>query len=232
MTIGFPDWSRLQMQGGQQLLSAQYTINGVLVTPTMDTLGFGFINVSIDDLGNLAHKEINVRFYADQAATIQISEMAYIIQSGSFDIKQFAVLSRYVNITIQNLETPANEIVTAFVYGSNSVMPPQQQSVASGPFINSSQNIAAGAFMTLFAPYTYMGPATLELSQYANNKWYCITRAWTKVAVGYTDTGTIFGSQYGQSIRIRVSLPACPIQLLFRNTDTVAQTLVATITLG
>lgn len=232
MTVGFPDWSRLQMQGGQELYAAQFNPAGDLFTPVLDALGFAYVQVNFNDLGNVAHKQLTIRFYNDNGGTSQINSKSWIVVPGSEDFKTIPCMGRFFNIEMHSLETPVGEVSDVIIYGSNALVPGFSTNQPSTPLIWFRGTIGAGATQNVFASGTHEGPATLSVVATSTTAWNASLQFWSPITLALNTFQYGTGAQFGNGWTQRVSLPPAPCVLSVQNTDTVGRFFALAVTLG
>lgn len=232
MTVGFPDWSRLQLQGGQQLLDVQIAVSGEYVSPVIDCLGFSFLQVSTNDGGNLAYKEVTVIFYTANNVLSGINSTSWIVTPGSLDFQQIPCMGRWATISIQNLDTPSGETVTIYAYGSNVQLPHSFNAQNSQPLATFNGNIASNTSQYVFSSSTQFGPATMSGLINSGSQWYIALQFWSKVDIDWRYLVVLYGATFGEAASQRISLPPAPTRLEIRNESSVTQLTVGGLAAG
>lgn len=232
MTIGFPDWSRTSMEGGQQLGSFFGQKGNDPTTGIMDCIGFAYLTVEIGDAGNVHNFSIVVTWYSDSGGTNIVGTTVWAPVPGSVIPRQVPVVSRYALVTCSHQVFGDTENVGCITFGSNVVVEDIAGSQQTNPFIINSGSVGAASSVAVNGLYTYSGLATIYIYTDTANKcviqiefynintasWWALAK-WDLPAAAFND--------YRQ-----VHLPPCPVRIVCYNNDTAAHTFTGILVTG
>lgn len=220
------------MQGGQQLGSFFGQKGNDPTTGIIDCIGFAYLTLQVGDTGNVHNFSIVITWYSDSGGTNIVNTSTIVPVPGSNVSYQIDLVSRYARVTESHQIFGDTENIGGIVFGSNVQVQGSITGPQGLPLISFSGSLGPGANSTINALYTTWGPATLAASNESGNTWavqinyYDITSATFKILVN------VQGSAHGADVVLRISLPACPIQMVITNVGGSAAILDGTVTLG
>lgn len=232
MTVGFPDWSRTSMEGGQQLGSFFGQKGNDPTTGIMDCIGFAYLTVEIGDAGHVHNFSIVVTWYSDQGGTNIVGTTVWCPVPGSVIPRQVPAVSRYARVTCSHQVFGDTETVGCIAFGSNVVVTDIAGSQQGNPFIVNSGSFGAATQNFVNALYTYSGQASMyvytdtALNCVVQIEYFDINSASWKVLLKYHLTNAIF--EKTDTVR----LPACPIRIGCYNNDAAAHTFTGILVTG
>ena len=232
MSIGYPDFSRTQAQAGNQLGSFFGQKQNDPTTGVMDDIGYAYLTMQVNDTGNIHNFQMTITWYDDHGATNIVNTSQFVPVPGSNISYQIPVVSRYVRVTVSHQVALDTEVVGGIVYGSNVLTPQAIVGPQFRPFMTTSISVAAGGNVMINALYTYWGPATFYASTSSGTAYAAQINYYDMAFAAFKTLISLNGATHGADVISRISLPPCPVQMVLINNDSVARTLVGTVTLG
>lgn len=232
MSIGYPDYSRTQAEAGNQLGGFFGQKGNDPATSRMNCVGYSNLTIAIDDAGNVHNYTVVVTFYDDFGLTNIIGTRTLTPVPGTRFPYQVPVISRYAIVTCSHITFADPENIGCLVYGSNIPVINIGDAQGGQPFIHFSGNVNAGIITTISALYVHEGPATLHIDTSSGSSYYIIMNYFDLATAAFVRLLVLYGANHGQDVTTRVSLPPCPVQVVFANQDAAARTMTVSVTLG
>lgn len=223
MTVGYPDYQRLDRAGGYLL----YGVNNV--TPPFNTRLFAgyvglwpYITVALS-VGNGADTaQIVLSYYTDETFATQVGFRIVNRQSGQFSVTQYANLSEWLIVSYVSKSGNPVPFAEFAVYASVGTANQFQLVSMDVPVFQVNASVGIGATTTAIPQHVQPGPSVLSIST-PSAAWF--------VEIAYYDYGSgtfILLTHIDQTIAAKggvfaVAVPDTPIQVSIRNSDTVAQ---------
>lgn len=232
MPIGYPDYARTASQSGNSLggfLAAKGTDPS---TGLVDCIGYGYLDVCMDDGASANHYEVVITFYLERGLINVVTTQSVLPVPGRKQVFHVPIVTRYCTVTVSHIVANDPDLVACNVFGSN-VQDNQFSYTQQGvPFVTISQSIAAAGNTNVDAVFTYGGPAMLAVTTSSGSAWFAQIMYYSLASASLQILVQVNGATQGQSFFGPVNLPSCPVRLVVANTDTVARTLNASVVLG
>lgn len=232
MTVGFPDWSRTNMEGGQQLGSFFGQKGNDPTTGIIDCIGFGYLTVEIGDSGNVHNFSIVVTWYSDKGGTNIVTTSVWCPVPGSVISRQLPLVSRYARVTCSHQVFGDTENVGCIAFGSNVVTNNIASSQQGNPFIVNQGSLAGSTSRMVNGLYTYSGPATWSV--FTDNAPNVLTQI-EYFDINLATWAILHRDHLGAAVSdeiFQVTLPACPVRIAAYNNDAAAHSFTSILTVG
>jgi hypothetical protein len=227
--VGFPDYQRLSVQAGQILATMKQALGTNPATGAIDTTGYQYLYLGINNIGGTGHFLVQVIWYTDKALTTQITTQSFIPQTNSQMAKQVPVLSRWCKVQFTQYTAGAADAPILDVFGSNAYAPNPLTEQAFAPFLYFGSSQPAGGGTSIDATTTYEGPAVLTGDQGVNNSWAVRLYYYDLLSDTYLPFFTLRGASVGEAGVASVNLPPTPVAMKVYNLDTVARTVYGAV---
>jgi hypothetical protein len=231
MSVGYPDYSRTQAEAGNQLGSFFGQKQTDPTTGIMDCIGYAFLTIQVNDTANVHHFAVDITWYGDKAGTNIVNTSDFVPTPGSNISYQIPSVARYGRVTISHQVGGDTEVVGGLVFGSNVQVATAIVGPKSGPLINASATLGAGASQSFNALYTVWGAAVLYGSTSSGSSYVVQLMYYDLVTASFKVLVSLNGVTVGTGFAARVALPPNPIQVTIINTDTVTRTVIGELCL-
>lgn len=216
---GYADYQRLIAQGGDVLWDAQIELNAPYTSGIIDARGYGYLNISVNDIGGTAYYWFKIRWVLNSDGSDELSTFVWLPTPGGEQTIQIPVISRYFDISQLYLSGPTTDRPFSVVFGCNAQAQIAVNSQPGDPLLRWQGSIAASSSETIFGTTTIQGPAALTVGDNSNALWEVVLQYYSLSSNSWQNLAVLFGSAYGQSANVIVGLPPCPIRMMVDNTD-------------
>jgi hypothetical protein len=230
-TQGYPDYQRLSAQAANLIDFIQAPIGGNPTSTWQDSQGFGYINLSVNDLGGTGYFSVQIAWSIYTSSQGQLSTFYCIPTPGGQQTLQIPVIARYFQVEIAHISGVTTDRPLVAWFGANVLAPDQINSQPAAPFLSFVQTVAAGATYTQMATTTIQGAANFHILDSTNNLWNASVAYYNGQTQGWQNYIFVEGSQYGQGANLEIGLPPAPLQVSITNTDTASHTFHGSLTL-
>lgn len=229
---GYPDYARLSVQAGAILAQIfGVNVNTNPHTPAINMTGYGFVNVGMNDLTITAHLWVQLAWYTDQTLLNQVASSGMTIPPGSQDVRQFPVLSPWLQVTILYLSGPTTDQPNLTVYGTNQEIPLTGSEMVGQPMGVVDQSVAASGGTATLTTTTVAPPkVSIGIWHSTNGLWVADLYYFDRVANAFSRFFEFDGATFNNNALANIGVPPTYLQLILTNKDTVARTMVAFIT--
>lgn len=232
MPVGYPDYARTASQSGNTLGGFLGQKGNDPSTGLVDCLGYGYLDVCMDDGASAHNYEVVVTFYLERGLVNLVVSQSFLPVPGRKQMFHVPVITRYCTVTVSHIIAADPDQVACNVFGSN-VQENQFAFTQQGvPFLWTRTLLGAGASTSVDAVFTAYGPATLSCNTDSGSAWFAQINYYSLVTASFQLLLEMDGAAVGQSGIASVSLPSCPLRLTVSNRDTVNRTLTASVNLG
>lgn len=193
MTVGYPDYERLQLQSGQLLGNINQKVGTTEVTIAAVYVGsLPFINVYWDGGGSNGFYQIIVGYYTDETFSTQISAQDVIRAGFEVGITQFPTLSAFAAVAVVSQSAGNDVNVKVSAYGTTQRSTNFELNALDGNLIY-PQSVTAtpGTYTRLNCPHTFTGRLQTVVHfdsdtnvNFIYEYWELSVLAWVEVYVG------------------------------------------------
>lgn len=223
--LGNPDWQRRYSTSAVAIYAADYLDSGNHVSGALDTNGFQYLIVSMNNATSTTYSHVQVHWFEDAALTLQLGTTDCTIPPHQFSVLKAPVVTRFYTVEVDAVPASTGNPVHITVYGTNADQENLLTQNTSQPTYRFSGSIAAGATQTTLVPGMFGGEAMITNDDSVNNKWTGWLEYYDWSTMGWLQFWSVHGTDKGQTWVERVFLPYAPIRANIRNDDTVAHPL-------
>lgn len=228
-SIGFPDYSRLNPNGGRHLIDLTGPLSGVPTSPIFSTVGFSYLSAWTLNNGNTANFDVFASWYDTNNVASLLGTSKYTPNGDNNNAVNMQVMSEWCSFSHILYSGPGAETPLTYVYGSTVALNQAARGSLSSPFANASPTIAAGASTYVLPNGCSGGMVTIAVTNGANSSWFCPVDYYQASSATWMQLYLIDGAVYGVSSIVNVALPSAPIRLQPFNTDSVSRTFTVSV---
>lgn len=231
LNTGYPDYQRLSAQAGDLLGAWQPVIDGSQTIGTLDCHGYGYLDISVNDLGGSAYFTVQIIF--DTAATggVEAASFEFMPTPGGEQTLQFPVISRYCHIVVTWISGPTTDQPAVLAFGCNAIAPNRMTSQPSAPFIPFIPTVAAGGKATYMGTTTVQGGAVIAITASVSDKWSAYIKYFDAPTAQFQNYIEMFGASFGMSTIQTIAIPPSAWSIEIDNNDTVTQLFHISVTM-
>lgn len=228
---GYPDYARLSLQAGQilNIVSGQ-NINTNPKTPAINTTGFGYLVVGINDITLTAKFWVQVAYYTDPGLTNQVATQGFFMPPGGQAARQHVVIAQFVQVTMIYLSGTTTDQPVMTIYGINVSAEYMNVANVADHIMQNNQSVAASSSFVLTGSTVPPPVVTVSLWHATNNVWHAILKHWDRNVAAFVEAMHIEGATAGLHFVARIDVAPSQLQLTVFNDDTVARQMTACVT--
>lgn len=217
-TIGFPDYSRYQPNGGRYLGSCSGNIGTSPSTEPISSVGFGYITLITFANGVSANYFVGLNWGDNSDPVERITDTQYVARGDSYNVTNWQVIAEWFTVEHDYVSGSTSESPTTYIYGSNvpEIGPPLGGS--GSQYLNVNTNVGAGTTTYFSTVGCWGGKAMLGVSNLTGTEWYAQIQQYNPDTAAYENLYQIGGSSYGFSAVVPVALPPAPTRVGITNT--------------
>lgn len=220
---GFPDYSRLNPNGGRYLGTLTGVINTDPITPWISTTGFGYLNLLTNSNSVASDYEVLVQFAQLGGPGTTNAEYFYIPSNDNFNAVQIPILGQWFRVAHSYDRGPGTEQPSTYIYGTNAQITGPLFGGFGSQSILTSANVTHGGSSTFGMLGIAPGPATFSVSSVSAMNWYAQLQHYDAVIAQWLTTYQISGANTANQVNITVNLLPMPVRVLVFNNETTTQ---------
>lgn len=225
--VGYPDWERVQREGGDLVAIIKQPISAVDTFGPFNVQQWKAIRLQAACAGSTDFYQIELQWYDTVTLSNRLSSQDLYITSNLVLPISVPIQGPYLQIVITPSTGTSSSIVTISFTGIRATPTLWLMEAYSSPLVNDSSAYAANA-TKLFGASLYYGNAMLHISPDAG--------AISLIQIKFLSPATItfvLAMQWrsialGVPLHVNISLPTAPVEILVTNGAT-AQTIITTL---
>lgn len=217
MSVGYPDYARLDRAGGYLLYEA------VNATPPYDFAlfkgyvgAFPYITLTLSCNFGTDTASVNIQYYSDATFATAVGRRIVNRVGTQFSVTQYANLSEWAIVYYTTVSGNPVNFVWFTVYGSSGPATQAQLVSMDVPIFQFNAVVANGAGGTNTPQHVQPGPAVLNVSS-AVTPWYVELLYYDIGAAGYLTMTHIDNTQFAVGGIFTVALLDAPLQIAYHN---------------
>lgn len=226
---GFPDYSRLQPNGGRFLGALTGTVSTNPQTPAISSTGFTYITLLTNSNSVLSDYIVNVEWGANNDPSTSFAAAMYVPSNDSFNTVQFPVLAEWFKVNYSFYRGPGTETPTTYIYGTNSPWSGAMLGGFGSQSIASSLSVPATSIGTLGMLGISQGNACFGCSSVNAGNWYAQLQQYDAATAGWLTTYQITGTASADQALSPVALLPAPCRIQVHNLNTSVALFQATL---
>lgn len=184
MSIGYPDYTRLQTTGGYELASVAGPITDAQVIFQGFVGSWPYLNIYTPAALSADEYQLIIGFFADSTQHTPVGTVLATRYTSAYALAQYAVLGPWVNIQVVTASGSALDIGVIGVYGTYGNAGAARLHGGPYPILNYNATLAASTGTTQQAGYIMPGPAKINIWTAAAS-WYVYLGAYDYSAGNY-----------------------------------------------
>jgi hypothetical protein len=220
MSVGYPDYARLNRSGGYLLYGVGATSppeNAILFEGYVGS--FPYLNVVLNVNATSDFIRVVIAYYTDETFSTQIGFRYVIRGGGSFSVTQYANLSEWCAIFYDSISGNPVPFIQFAIYGAQSVAGQTSLVSTDVPIYQSDGLVALSSSVQVNPLHVQPGSAILGIFTTAA-VWFVTVAYYDYGSATYKRMYDIDSTITAKGGTYPVSLPDAPLQLTISNTDT------------